>query len=203
MASVFKVDHSVYTGLMKRTGTPTKPDLPARERILLTAHDLFYRNGIRATGIDRVIAEAGVTKVTFYRHFPSKNDLICEFLEYRHRRWMDWFVDALQRHGGDLNALSPALAEWFGSDIYRGCAFINSVGELGPVLPGVVEISRRHKQEMTAAIEDLMPESDRRGRDAEAIAIAVDGAIIRAQFDESPDAALEALERIVESLSGG
>jgi AcrR family transcriptional regulator len=188
---------------MKRPAPPTKPYLPARERILLTAHDLFYRDGIRATGIDRVIAEAGVTKVTFYRHFPSKNDLICEFLEFRHRRWMDWFVDALQRHGGDLKALSPALAEWFRSDIYRGCAFINSVGELGPVLPGVVEISRRHKQEMTAAIEALMSESDRRERDAEAIALAVDGAIIRAQFDESPDAALEAFERVVELLSGG
>lgn len=203
MASVFKVDPSVYTNLMKETEPPTRPDLPARERILMTAHDLFYRDGIRATGIDRVIAEAGVTKVTFYRHFPSKNDLICEFLEFRHRRWMDWFVDALQRHGGDLKALSPALAEWFRSEIYRGCAFINSVGELGPVLPGVVEISRRHKQDMTAAIEALMPESDQRERDAQAIALAVDGAIIRAQFDESPDAALQALERVVGSLSGG
>lgn len=54
-------------------------DKPARERILLTAHDLFYRDGIRASGIDRVIAEAGVSKATFYRHFPSKNALIRAF----------------------------------------------------------------------------------------------------------------------------
>ncbi len=59
-----------------------------RERILLAAHDLFYRESTRATGIDRVIAESGVAKVTLYRHFPSKNDLICEFLEYRHLLWM-------------------------------------------------------------------------------------------------------------------
>ena len=105
--------------------------LPARERILLTAHDLFYADGIRATGIDRVIAEAGVTKVTFYRHYPSKDDLVRAFLDYRHDRWMAWFIDALARHGareGDgLFALGPALAEWFGQGGYRGCAFINTV----------------------------------------------------------------------------
>jgi len=61
---------------MQTNKTRVSPTLPARERILLTAHELFYRDGIRATGIDRVIAESGVTKVTFYRHFPSKNDLI-------------------------------------------------------------------------------------------------------------------------------
>jgi AcrR family transcriptional regulator len=59
-------------------------DLSARDRILRTAHDLFYADGLRATGIDRVIAEAGVTKVTFYRHFPSKNDLILAYLNLRH-----------------------------------------------------------------------------------------------------------------------
>jgi AcrR family transcriptional regulator len=47
-----------------------------------------------------VIAEAKVTKDTFYRHFPSKKDLICEYLAYRHRLWMAWFEDALQRHSG-------------------------------------------------------------------------------------------------------
>src|SRR3954470_24343514 len=71
--------------------------LPARERILVTSHDLFYRAGIRATGIDRVIAASGVTKVTFYRHFPSKDDLVRAFLDHRHGLWMAWFVDALGR----------------------------------------------------------------------------------------------------------
>lgn len=175
-------------------------NLSARERILLTAHDLFYREGIRATGIDRVIAASGVTKVTFYRHFPSKNDLILAFLDYRHQRWMDWFTDALQRKGKGLKALVPALAEWFGDEDFRGCAFINSVGELGSTLPEVVAISQRHKQDMLAAIMALLPPSKQRDRDAQAIALAVDGAIIRAQFDQAPDAALQTLERILKSL---
>jgi AcrR family transcriptional regulator len=179
-------------------------DAPPAERILLTAHDLFYREGIRATGIDRVIAESGVTKVTFYRHFPSKNDLILAFLEYRHERWMAWFTDALERHGASrgkgIDALVPALREWFGDAGYRGCAFINSVGELGGALPGVVEIARRHKSEMTAAIASLLLPSRQRDKDAQAIALAVDGAIVRSQCDEKPDAALKALARFIKGM---
>jgi AcrR family transcriptional regulator len=195
-------DRSVYNGGVRKIAIQGGPNLPARERILLTAHDLFYREGIRATGIDRVIAEAVVTKVTFYRHFPSKNALICAFLEYRHQRWMAWFIEALQRHGSvsqgkGLDALVPTLAEWFRGESFRGCAFINSVGELGGTLSEVVKIAQRHKQEMTTVIASLLPASTHRKQDTQAIALAVDGAIVRAQFDETPDAALKALARIL------
>ena len=177
------------------------PQTPGpRERILLTAHALFYREGIRATGIDRVIAESGVAKVTFYRHFPSKAELIQEFLEYRHQVWLGWFVGALQRHGGGVKALIPVLAEWFGDHNFRGCAFINSVAELGGSMPEVVEITRQHKQEMADVIESLLPASRKRKRTAQALAMAIDGAIIRAQYDEAPDVSLSLLEVIQKSL---
>ena len=185
---------------MKSVNPATLLKPSARERILLTAHDLFYREGIRATGIDRVIAESCVTKVTFYRHFPSKNDLIREFLEYRHQRWMAWFIDALTRHGGEINALVPALAEWFGDMNFRGCAFINSVVELGGTLTDVVEISCRHKQDVADVIAGLLPPTQYREHDALALVVAVDGAIIRAQFDHSPDTALLALDRLLKAL---
>lgn len=194
---VLFVDSSVYNMAMQTNTNQDRPSLPARERILLTAHDLFYREGVRATGIDRIIAEAGVTKVTFYRHFPSKNDLIYAFLEYRHQRWIAWFVDALQRHGNNLQALAPTLAEWFQNGSYRGCAFLNGVSELGGAMPEVVEITRSHKQDMTGAIAELLPHSELREQYAEALSIAVDGAIVRAQFDESPDKALESLRLVV------
>ena len=185
---------------MKPLDKPENQNLPARERILLTAHELFYREGIRATGIDRVIAQSGVAKVTFYRYFPSKSDLIREYLEYRHQRWMRWFVDSLQRHGGNAQAIVPALAEWFSDANFRGCAFINSVGELGGVMPEVVEIAQRHKQEMTSVIASLLPPSRRRVKDAQALALAIDGAVVRAQLDQSPEVALSALARILKSL---
>ncbi len=185
---------------MQKKPIPDTPALPPHERILLTAHELFYREGIRATGIDRVIAEAGVTKVTFYRHFPSKNALIQEFLEYRHQLWMAWFIDALQRNGNNIKALVPALAEWLRDGNFRGCAFINSVGELSGQLPEVLEITRHHKQEMTSIIENLLPYSNKRKQDAQVLALAIDGAIIRTQFEQSPDDALRALNRFVKLL---
>jgi len=172
----------------------------ARERILHTAHELFYRDGVRATGIDRVIAESGVTKVTFYRHFPSKNDLVRAYLAYRHARWMAWFSDALTRHGGGPGAIVPAVDEWFRDANYRGCAFINSVGELGTALPDVVDMTRSHKQDMVTAIAAVLPASRQRQKIALAVALAIDGAIVRAQYDPSPDVALSSLDKIVKSL---
>ncbi len=179
----------------------------ARERILLAAHDLFYREGIRATGIDRVIAASGVAKLSFYRHYPSKNDLVLAFLDHRHTRWMAWFEDALARHGGMPRALVPTLGEWLGSEDFRGCAFINSVGELGEALPQVNEITRRHKADMTKAIARLLPAGSgspsayrQRRLLATDLATAVDGAIIRAQFDGDPKAALVSLKRICKAL---
>jgi len=180
---------------------PSLPPSAARQRILLTAHDLFYRDGIRATGVDRVIAESGVTKVTFYRHFPSKNDLILAFLAHRHTRWMAWFDEALTRHGNTAAALVPTLAEWAGDPGYRGCAFINSVGEMAQALPEVVAVSRQHKREMVARIATLLPPGPTQADGAEALGLALDGAILRAQFDQNPDAAVATLRHAVARLT--
>ena len=174
--------------------------LSARERILTTAHDLFYRYGIRATGIDRIIAESQVTKVTFYRHFPSKNDLILSFLEYRHQLWLTWFKDTLERHGQDIHALVPTLAEWFKNKEFRGCVFINTVGELANDLPEVIKITRRHKKDMTAIISTLLPPSTNPNELSSTLAVAIDGAIVRAQYDAKPDTALQAVTQIIAAL---
>jgi AcrR family transcriptional regulator len=182
--------------------TTPNADLSPAERILVTAHALFYRDGIRATGIDRVIAESGVAKKTFYRYYPAKNDLIVAFLEYRHCNWMAWFEDAVKRHGADADALVPALAEWFESDVYRGCAFINAVVEVGGTLPEAVDISRRHKLDMAAVIRTLLPASSRTAKaDARALAMAADGAIVGAQFEDSPEVALKSLARVVKAIT--
>jgi AcrR family transcriptional regulator len=177
-------------------------DLPARERILLTAYRLLYKDGIRATGVDRVIAQAKVTKVTFYRHFPSKTALIREFLEYRHERWMSWFSQALTRHGGDIDALVPAMRDWFSDTNFRGCAFINSVGELGSTLPEIREITRRHKREMQNLITRLLPNpTGKKGiKMAEIISMAVDGAIVGAQYAESVEEVLSTLWELLNEL---
>ena len=185
--------------------------LPARERILLTAHDLFYADGIRATGIDRVIAASGVTKVTFYRHFPSKDDLVRAFLDHRHGRWMAWFIDALGRRGaqqriGDAQALemlADVMAEWFSDPVFRGCAFINSVVEVGTSVAGASEIAREHKREMVEVIAGLLPDGPQRTAIAQAAALGVDGAIVKAQMGDAALAreAVDDLRRLLQALT--
>ncbi|PND58269.1 TetR family transcriptional regulator [Mycobacterium sp. ENV421] len=178
------------------------PALPARDRILATAYRLFYREGIRATGIDKVIAEAGVTKVTFYRHFPSKDALIVAYLELRHRRWMDWFVDALDRHAGNRRRppVVAAVEEWLTADSFRGCAFLNSVSELGAELPEVHAITARHKADVVAAIKETLPPGANRTRTAQALGVALDGAVVHAQYQRDATAAVKALATIASTL---
>jgi len=199
------VERLVYTARM--TPGKSRYALPARERILATAHELFYRHGIRATGIDRVIAEAGVTKVTFYRHFPSKNDLILAYLEHRHRLWMDWLVEALERHRGrgrgTATRLVAVFQEWFGGEGYRGCAFINAVVELGGTVPEVTEIAVRHKHEVTDVIARMLPESPDLQDHALAITVALDGAILRVQMEKTAESALAALATTLRALTKG
>ena len=201
-----RVDRSVYSRDVSIAQTLDPqidvPSLPARERILATAYRLFYREGIRATGVDKVIAEAGVTKVTFYRHFPSKDALILAFLDLRHRRWMDWFVDALDRHahGHRRPAVVSAIAEWLTADSFRGCAFINSVNEIGAELPEVHAITARHKAEMVAAIKETLPPGPNRARTAQALGVAIDGAIVHAQYQRDATSAVKALTTIASTL---
>ena len=172
----------------------------ARNRILRTAHDLFYRDGIRATGIDRVIAEARVTKVTFYRHFRSKDELIREFLEDRHQRWMSWFRDALTRYGARPSAILAAFQEWVRKPEFRGCAFINVVAEMPNGGSRIAAIARAHKDEMRLAIEQVLPQSPRRAKIASSLSLAFDGAIVRAQMDGTEEHAVAGLKEVTRAL---
>ena len=83
---------------MKAESENNDKKISVRDKILLTAHDLFYSTGFRATGVDTLIKEAKVTKVTFYRHYPSKSLLILAYLHYRHEIWINWFEATLRRH---------------------------------------------------------------------------------------------------------
>src|ERR1700733_12101698 len=122
----------------------------ARQRMLETADRLFYQEGVRAVGIDRIIAEAGVAKMTLYTHFPSKDDLILAVLKHREASVAGFFRLAMARHGkkakSSLRAFFAALKEWFESPGFRGCAFQNAAVELAdPTHPGS-EFVRGHKE---------------------------------------------------------
>src|SRR5262245_58592233 len=122
----------------------------ARQRIVETADRLFYRDGIRAVGVDRIIAEAGVAKMTLYSHFPSKDDLILAVLEHREQTVLGFFPSAMERHArtaeNPLQAFFAALKEWFESPDFRGCAFVNATVELADASHAGSEFVREHKR---------------------------------------------------------
>jgi len=106
-----------------------------RERVLATAYELFSRHGTRAVGIDRIIAESGVAKMTLYRNFASKDELILAFLERREQLWTRaWLQGEVERRaatpGGRLLAIFDTFGEWFATEGFEGCSFINVMLEL-------------------------------------------------------------------------
>ncbi len=122
---------------MKKNAAADAPDgLPPRDRVLRTALALFYEHGVHSVGIDRIIEESGVAKMTFYRHFPSKARLIAEYLAHKDREWrqlLDRFVgDESKPPLARLLAVFDALAVVIQDPGFRGCPFIKSMAEFGP-----------------------------------------------------------------------
>ena len=109
---------------------------------------------------------------------------------------MNWFTESIKRHGNTVDTLMPTLLEWFGSAHYRGCAFINSVGELGETMLEVIQLSQQHKQDMTTFIATLLADSPDKQNTANALALAIDGAVIRSQIDQDPKTEIAGLSII-------
>jgi AcrR family transcriptional regulator len=104
----------------------------ARDRILATACDLFYREGIRAVGIDRIIAEAGVAKASLYANFSSKDDLIVAYLAYLRDVWqaeVDAELAGIDDPVEAIRRLFELLGDDFGDVAFRGCPFGNAAAE--------------------------------------------------------------------------
>jgi len=106
-----------------------------RDRILDTAYDLFSAHGTRVIGVDRIIAEAGTAKMTLYRNFASKDDLIVAFLAAREQRWTrGWLQAEVERRArtprARLLAIFDVFGEWFAREDFEGCSFINVMLEL-------------------------------------------------------------------------
>lgn len=167
----------------------------ARQRILETADRLFYRDGLRAVGIDRIITEAGVAKMSLYKHFPSKDDLILAVLKHREEGVLAFFRSATERHSkkanNPLQGFFAALKDFSESPGFRGCPFQNAAVELAdPTHPGT-EFVRGHKQRFSAFLRGLVEASIGKAaaKVAPAVAILVEGALVTAVIQGNPDAA--------------
>ncbi len=150
---------------MEAASTPTAGDrTSARERILDTAYELFSRHGTRAVGVDRIIAECGIAKMTLYRNFPSKDDLILAFLDRRDELWTRaWLQAEAQRRGATpaerLLAIFDTFEGWFARADFEGCSFINVMLEVVEPDSPVRQATVRHLESIRGFVGGLAEEA--------------------------------------------
>lgn len=171
----------------------------ARDRILDTAFRLFYARGIRAVGVDLIIAESGVAKATFYKHFPAKDELVLAYLDKVDVVWSGQLHAAAEAAGTDpaeqLIGLFDALGTACRREGYRGCAFINAAAEAVPGTP-VHARTVAHKQSVLAWLGDLTAAAgaDDPASLARSLALLLDGGLADGALAADPAAARAARE---------
>jgi AcrR family transcriptional regulator len=166
----------------------------ARERLLDAASRLFYANGMVATGIDAVTAEAGVAKMSLYNNFSSKEELMLAYIEARHGEWLQLYRDRVEHVASAVDGVlavfdayidhaSAAYAHGF-----RGCGLLNAAAEL-PVGSAGRDAVRRHKEQVEAILTehllDVVPAPAAKEA-AEHLAFLLEGAMSRAGLEGQP-----------------
>jgi AcrR family transcriptional regulator len=148
---------------MRKSAAKKKKDEPepklARDRVFEVAADLFYRQGIRAVGVETIVRQAGVAKISLYRSFSSKDDLIVAYLENRNAVFWRHWDEAFTRYAGNpraqLRAIMTYLAERTTKPGYRGCPFINYAAEFPEQShPGHL-VASANKREMRRRMVEL------------------------------------------------
>jgi AcrR family transcriptional regulator len=171
--------------------------LSAHDRILETAFRLFYARGIRAVGVDLIIAESGVAKATFYKHFPAKDELVLAYLDKVDAIWTGQLRAAAEAAGADpadqLVGLFDALGSACRRDGYRGCAFINAAAEAAAGTP-VHARTVAHKQAVLAWLRDLAAQAGAADPDALArsLSLLLDGGLSDGALAADPETAAAA-----------
>jgi AcrR family transcriptional regulator len=143
---------------MTTTHEPGKDS--GRERVSRAAYELFSRDGVRAVGVDAVIARAGAAKMTLYRNFPSKDDLILDFLRRREQVWTrEWLQAESQRRGEtpqeQLLAIFDIFSDWFTRPDFEGCPFLTTMIEVNDRDHPVYQAAVSHLANIRSYIEDL------------------------------------------------
>lgn len=194
-----------------RTRTSAGGRRPARDRVLRAAAARFYADGITATGIDSITADAGVAKMSLYNNFGSKADLVAAYLVERHAEWLDLYRTRLDAAGDDprtgVLAVFDAYADHANAAYlrgFRGCGLLNAAAELPVGDPGR-DVVRRHKEEVEAIVHGhltrLLPDDpDRAASLAEHLAFLLEGAMVRAGLEGDDRRVLRARGLVAELL---
>jgi AcrR family transcriptional regulator len=190
----------------------------ARERLLDAAEALIYAGGIHATGVDAIVKQSGTARKSFYTHFESKDALVAAALERRDERWMNWFITGTLQQGKTarehLLGMFDVLRDWFASEEFHGCAFLNAAGEIASAEDPIRIVAREHKARLLAFVrtqcDEYAAESGMDARRAAGLSrqwlILLDGAIGVALVSGEADAALDArtaAEALLDAESAG
>jgi AcrR family transcriptional regulator len=152
-----------------------------RERILQTAERLFYRDGYRAVGVDTIIAESGVAKMSLYRHFPSKDDLIAAYLERANEQLLAWTDGLIAPHRSPrraLEAVFDGVAKLASSPACLGCAFVGASAEFPELDHPGHRVALEHKRAVVDRLKSLGEKAGARDPNAlaEQLLLVMDGA---------------------------
>jgi len=186
----------------------SSPASGKRQHVVDTAYALFKRDGFHATGIDRIIAEADIAKMTMYRHFPSKDELIVEVLEHRTRRFerqLDCLAQEVATPEQKIGKILDWHERWFDSADFHGCLFAHALAEFGdpshPVFRAVARQKNGLKTRMQAILEEMMP-PERAAGAAAALLMLIEGATLMAQMGEA-DAAIGNARKAAAAILAG
>ncbi|MDX3371846.1 TetR/AcrR family transcriptional regulator [Streptomyces sp. ME02-6987-2C] len=178
---------------IKAGATAASRRRPARERLLVTAARRFYADGVTATGIDTIVAEAGVAKTSLYNNFSSKAELVIAYLAARHEEWLAAYRARLQTTTDPREAVLAVFdtyadsAEAARETGFRGCGLFNAAAEL-PAGDAGRDVVRRHKETVEELIaghlEQLLPENPEEASAlAEHLSFLLEGAMVRAGLE--------------------
>lgn len=181
------------------------------QQLVLTAFTLFYREGVHATGINRILSESGIAKKTLYSYFKSKDELIAATLRYRHTLFLSWLTTRMNRVEAGRHALEElfsALDDWFHNKVqemsdFQGCYFINVAAEYADFESPIHQLCAAHKQSVLALIQSHVVLAGIEGREidyvSQLIGIVKEGAIVQASILGDLEAANKA-KKVVETL---
>ncbi|GLY67585.1 TetR/AcrR family transcriptional regulator [Amycolatopsis taiwanensis] len=168
-------------------------------RLLDTAEALFYERGVQAVGMDEIRGVSGVSLKRLYQCFPAKEELVVAYLRRRDQRWRESLAGFVRDRDDPDPARRPLLVfdwlyAWFSEPGFRGCAFINSFGELGATSAEIAVVAREHKDALKQYLVKLVGEAGVKGAEsvAEQLLLLIDGAITSAAIVGNPDAARHA-----------
>jgi len=177
--------------------------LTLQEKILQAASELFYSQGIRATGVDAIVKTANTTKMSLYKYFLSKDDLVLAFLRKRDEDFRLWFVDQVNGKAdtpkAKLLAVFDVIGEWMAIPEFRGCAFINAAAEFPIEGNPMHQVSAEFYDHFRNYIADLAEQSGSKSPKilAQQLSLLIEGAIVSEQMKRHSGSAEQAKQAAI------